>query len=194
MTQEAFWTMIGAIAQVVGSIATFAAVLVALKLASEERQVRLRVRAGLRTIVDQNGQTEVVAITIENIGHRNATIESLAWTTGYVKRWIRLPACLRLQSCHQMEDYEWTINERFPWMIEPGKSKTTVFRRQQFIEQFSNPVDGDLFRKLPFGRSWILLNYRVGVGVTTLRQIYFGEAEDGLKAALEAAYLKNTQI
>jgi hypothetical protein len=191
MNQTELWTMIGALAQVAGSIATFAAVYVALKLARDERRIKLRVTAGLRAIASYNQPIKVVAITVENIGHRTATIESLWWCTGYTKGLIPFPKFMKLQALMQMEDYGWAINERFPWILEPGKSQSTFFKREDFFRQFFEPIDGDLFRKLPLRNRWTLLNYRVGVGVTTLEKIYLGNAELRLKAALEAGYKKN---
>ena len=71
-----FWTMIGAIAQVAGSIATLAAVIVALLLARGERIIKLRVTAGFRSIISEVIDLDVISITVENIGHRAAKIDS----------------------------------------------------------------------------------------------------------------------
>lgn len=194
MPQDTFWTMVGAIAQVTGSVATFFAVYVALRLAKEERRIRLRVRAGLRVIINQDLRIEVVTISVENIGHREARIESLGWSTGFIQRWIPLPTFLKLQGAFQLDDYEWAINPRFPWDLKPGSSKSTHFRRASFFSEFEQAADNDLFRRLPFFQRWTLLNFRVGVGVTTLSQLYFGDVESTLREELEAGYEGNRKV
>ena len=183
--------MIGALAQVAGSLATFGAVVVALRLARQERTIRLRVTAGFRTIISQVVEIQVLAVTVENVGHRAAKIELFGWTTGYVRKWIKFPKRFALQSCIQMQDYNWAINERFPWTLEPGQSKSTFIRRTEFVEGFSKHSNGDLFRKLPFAKRWVLFRHRVGVGVATHPQMYFGKVEDSVSSTLEAAYELN---
>ncbi len=189
MDNANLWTMIAALAQVMGSIATFAAVYVALKLAREERDIKLRVSAKFVSIISEHLDIKVMSVTVENIGHRKATIEGFYWSTGYFSRLV--PTFLRAQTAMQMEDYSWAINVRFPWILEPGDSKSTFIRKGDFLDGFTNAQDGDMFRKLPFTNRWRLFHHRVGVGVRTLATVYFGTVDPKLTQQLEENYSKN---
>jgi hypothetical protein len=185
------WTKVGVPAQVVGSVATFLAVVVALKLAREERAIKLRVSAKFMSIISEHLDVKVMAVTVENTGHRKATVEGFYWSTGYFSRIS--PRFLRAQTAMQMEDYSWAINQRFPWVLEPGDSKSTFIRKTDFLDSFKEAQDGDLFRKMPFTNRWRLFNHRVGIGVRTLPTVYLGTVDPKLTQKLEANYSKNRE-
>ncbi len=190
-TPSANWEMISALSQVAASIATFLAVLVALKLAREERSIRLRVRAQFMTLVNQQGLTDLVMISVENVGLRRAVITGLYWSTGYRRLLIPLPSFLALRGAMQNEDWELSINEPMPWSLEPGEGKSTYFKRAEFLVEFSLAKNGDLFRRRPFGAEYRLLNHRVGVGVKTIDRLVTGTVSTDLTGALEENYELN---
>ncbi len=184
-----FWAMIGAVAQTLGSVATFAAVWVALKLARDERTIKLRVTAKFMSIISEHMDVKVMSVTIENTGHRKATVEGIYWSTGYFSR--LLPTFLKARSCMQLDDYTWAINTRFPWTLEPGDSKSTFMRKGDFLTSFHEGKDDDLFRKLPFANKWRLIRHRVGTSVRTLPKVYLGKVDTKLTQQLEKNYSKN---
>jgi hypothetical protein len=69
---------------------TVSAVVVSLYLATRDKRIRLKVNAGLRKLV-MPGQklsqgTDIVSITVTNVGYRAATINSLYWRVGFFKK------------------------------------------------------------------------------------------------------------
>ena len=185
------WNAVGAIAQVAGSIATFAAVWVALKLAREEQKIRLRVEAKFMVLVNERGSTDLVMVSVDNVGLRPARVGTLFWSTGFRRMLIPLPKHFALKSCMQNEDWTLAINEKMPWIVEPGISKATYFKRDEWLAEFKKAADGDMFRRWPFVKRYRLLNLRVAVGVTTLDAAVSGRVGSSLKLALEDGYELN---
>lgn len=186
-----FWTKVGAIGQVAGAAATFLAVLAALSIATSERRFRLRVTAKMMAIHTVAGATPTVSVEVENIGNRTTRITGLYWATGYRNLFRFLPRFLRLKSGFQMIDYEWFINDNFPWTLQPGESKSTHFRRQAFLDGFAEHNENDIFRRLPLSKRYTLVNFRVGVGIYTRMGVYYGTVDRKLKVALEDGYQLN---
>lgn len=185
------WEIVSALAQVAASVATFLAVWVALRLAREERAIHLRVRAQSMAIVNEQGSTDVVMVSVDNVGLRRAVITSLYWSTGYRRILVRLPFFLQLRGAFQNEDWDFYANERMPWSLEPGEAKSTFFRNDDFFDEFSKHRKGDLFRRMPFSKRYRLLNHRVGVGVKTIDRVVTGRVAPELTRELEAAYELN---
>lgn len=82
------------------AIGTFTAVIVALYLANRDRRIRLTVNAGLRKIA-MMGQslaqgTDVVDITVTNIGYRTTKINSIYWKIGIFKKatFVQIPGIM----------------------------------------------------------------------------------------------------
>lgn len=188
---ELFWAKITAIGQVAGAVATFLAVLIALYLARREQSLRIRVSAGLWSIFSEGSVTPVVAVTVDNIGLRKVGITGIGWTTGFFGRIFSILPVLRARSCHQMEDYSWIINKRFPWQLEPGESRSTYFKRDEFLAEFKKAQDNDLFRRLPWLSRHVLLRHRVYTGVYTKRGIVMGKVDLKLTRLLEDNYELN---
>jgi hypothetical protein len=88
MDQPLFWTKIGAIGEVAGAVATFAAVCVSLWLARSEQRPHIKVQAGLRLLFAGDGSpfTDVISIRVTNFGLRPVRISSVGWRTGWMKR------------------------------------------------------------------------------------------------------------
>src|SRR3546814_17341048 len=110
-----------------------------------------------------------MCIQVENIGMRTARIEGFGWTTGYANVWRFLPKALRLRSVHQLPDYEWAINKKFPWTLEPGESQSTFMRRAEFIAGMAENHDHGLFPTSPQRRRPFLLPNLVYVSVAPHR-------------------------
>lgn len=70
-------------------IATFSAVLVALKLARRAEQVRIKAHVGMVDVVEGDGSPPRlhVAFDITNLGERPVTINSIGWRIGHWRRW-----------------------------------------------------------------------------------------------------------
>ncbi len=188
MSPEVYWAKISALGQIAGAVATFLAVLVALQLARAERRFSLRVKARFGAIVDVKGKTDVMTIEVCNVGLRKATVVGFGWTTGYVNSFALIPKRFRLRSIFQIEDYSWPINPRFPWHLEPGETKMTHMRREDFIETMIEQHPNNLFRRLPFSKKHKLLKHRVFVSISSVERVYFGLVNDNLTHTLEDRY------
>lgn len=182
------WTKIAAIGQVAGALATFLAVVFALILARAERSLRVRVNARFAAIVDIHGSTSVMTYEVENIGLRPVVVTGMHWTTGFPNRFGFMPRPLQLKAAFQMPDYEWSINENFPWRLDPGESKSTHMRRQEFIESFVEPNQHDLFRQFFWQKRPRLFFHRVGVAVNTQPKIVFGQIDKSITTVLNDSY------
>jgi hypothetical protein len=69
-------------------IATFAAVVVSLRLASRVDRVRLKVHAGIRLLFlgDRSPAEELLEIHVTNLGDRPVTVTSVGWAIGKRKK------------------------------------------------------------------------------------------------------------
>jgi hypothetical protein len=95
-----FWTIVAAIGQVAGAIATFGAVLVSLHIARDSRRPRAQVRVGERLIIGGTvRQIEVLMFSVANVGTRTFHVRSIGWKTGFL-RWG--PQCLKQQFAIQL--------------------------------------------------------------------------------------------
>lgn len=189
---ELFWTKIAAIGQVAGAVATFAAVWVSLYLAASDRRFQLRVTARLAHLVDSGGQTPVVSIDVENVGQRTAKVLGFGWSGGFFKRWWRWrPAWLKSTTALQQPDYTWQINENFPWKLEPGDSKSTLMRRDDFFNNCNIRFTGMFFRKIPLIKRYVAVRPRVLITISSRRQALFGRIDDNLLRELRKKHIEN---
>ena len=96
----------------VAGIATFAAVLVSLHLASRNERVQLKVFAGLRHVIRGDGTPpeEHLNIGVTNLGDRSVTVNTVGWAVG--KRKKRL-------YCIQTVSGPWTA--QYPTELQHGK-------------------------------------------------------------------------
>lgn len=83
-----WWTAFGAIAQAIGAVATFAAVVVSLWVVMSERAMKAKGSAGIRVsfIGDGTPGTYFVGIDVLNIGVRPFHVGSVGWRTGWFSR------------------------------------------------------------------------------------------------------------
>lgn len=86
------WRFINTFAPWLSALGTILAVVVSLYLATRDRRIRLKVAAGIRTIVFA-GQTlesgvKVISIRVTNVGFRTATVTSVFWRVGLFRKVI----------------------------------------------------------------------------------------------------------
>lgn len=100
MDDQLFWTIIAAVGQVAGAVATFAAVVVSLCLATSARKPRVKLRVGERLIIGGGVDDQrVLMFSVANIGERNVHVRTLGWRTGRLRwgpEWLKRQAAVQL--------------------------------------------------------------------------------------------------
>src|SRR6266404_2354218 len=90
MPDRQLWTFINSFAPWASALASSAAVVTALYLARRGDRIRLRVRCGIRVIIQQGAQAgsglEYVNLEVTNVGRRTATIQTLFWTARFFRK------------------------------------------------------------------------------------------------------------
>lgn len=164
MDQAVYWTMVGAVAQIAGAVATFAAVAFALWQTLSERRVSLRVLANTSLIFDGVGNPPeaVMSFSITNTGQRPVTLQSVGWETG----WSRIgPKWLQKQYAIQMTDRLGAPQP--PQVLQPGQSVTLMADGCHVFGE--GRYDGLFLRDMPlFGRRRTRIR---AVAHTTLRSV-----------------------
>ncbi len=146
-----FWTIISAVGQVLGSIATAAAVIVSLWIVLSERKPKLRISAGLRLIINGGGQpaTDVIEINIANIGQQRVTWTAIGWRTGYFRRG---PAFLRRELALQNPAYL-PESLHLPITLEPGEQRFLLQDVEAYRSAIKTGVRESFFcRRPPWSR------------------------------------------
>lgn len=130
-----FWTIVGAIGQAIGALATAAAVILSLWIVLSERRPKLRISAGLRLIFNGDGTpaTDVISINVANVGLRAVTCTALGWRTGLFGRG---PAFLRRQLALQCPAYAHG-SPQLPILLEPGAEVSIL----QEVDAYKNAMD-----------------------------------------------------
>ena len=82
-----WWSAVAAIGQVLGAIATFAAVLVSLWVVSTDRSIRGRGYARILVTFVGDGSPGIchLGFRVENTGIRDFLVQSISWRTGWWK-------------------------------------------------------------------------------------------------------------
>lgn len=148
--QELFWTKLAAIGQLLGAVATFAAVVVSLWIALSERRPKLKVKAGERlTIGGGLPEQRLLMISITNVGQRVAQVRTVGWQSGHWPwQW---PNFLRRQNAVQMPG-DTGLGQDPPFVIEPGQEISVYLDLDHYLarikEQDRDPM---------FSRTWPLL-------------------------------------
>lgn len=100
MDQQQFWTIVAAVGQVAGAVATFSAVVVSLYLSTSARKPRVKLRVGERIIIGGGvDDRRVLMFSVANVGERNVHVRSLGWRTGQINwgpEWLRRQAAVQL--------------------------------------------------------------------------------------------------
>lgn len=154
---ELCWTMVSAIGQVAGAIATFLAVMVSLWIAFHGRKPRMKLSVGER-IVMGGGVPDVRLLVFEvaNIGERPVHIRALGWRTGWM-RWG--PAFLRYQHAVQLVSPS-PYGIPPPYELQPGAANSSMVAMEHVLAA-SRLRSGPPF----FSRDWPLLG-RKGTKIT----------------------------
>ena len=124
------------------ALGTFAAVCVSLHLARMNNNIRLAVTAGFRTIVFPDSPfpfSEHICIDIANIGNRTATITSILWKAGIIKK----------KRAAQIS-WENKLSSRFPVKLLPGEQASYFIpldKNRTWISSFNKDIMG--------GYSWL---------------------------------------
>ena len=100
MDDQLFWTIVAAVGQVAGAVATFAAVVVSLYLATSARKPRVKLRVGERLIIGGGVDDQrVLMFSVANVGERNVHVRTLGWRTGRLgwgPQWLKRQAAVQL--------------------------------------------------------------------------------------------------
>lgn len=100
MDDQLFWTIVAAVGQVAGAVATFAAVVVSLYLATSARKPRVKLRVGERLIIGGGVDDQrVLMFSVANLGERNVHVRTLGWRTGRLRwgpQWLKRQAAVQL--------------------------------------------------------------------------------------------------
>lgn len=116
-----WWTAFGAIAQAVGSIATFAAVALSLWIIMSERAMQAQGTAGIRVMFAGDGTPGIYMVGIEvlNVGVRAFHVSSVGWRTGWLSRGPKA-----LQYRFAVQNTSVMMNQRpGPHIVEPGRNE-----------------------------------------------------------------------
>jgi hypothetical protein len=127
--QIQIWNVIGTW---LAGIATFAAVVVSLRLARSADKIRLRAHAGLRVVVSGDGSPteEHLEIQVTNIASRPVTVASVGWAVGKRKN---------KRFCLQTVSGQYT--HQYPIELPHGKSArflVSFVQTPQWLAEFAN--------------------------------------------------------
>jgi hypothetical protein len=144
-----FWTQVGAIGQLVGAIATAAAVIVSLWVVQSDRRAQIKIWASLMVTFAGDGSPyeDVIVIRITNHGLRLVRVTTVGWRTGW---WSSGPSWLRYKHAVQMFDrpVSQLSSPSPPFDLEPGREISLYLQPDTYTER---PDLRDEFfnRKLP---------------------------------------------
>lgn len=151
MDDQLFWSIVAAVGQVAGAIATFAAVAISLYLAVSARRPRLKVRVGERLIIGSGvDDRRVLMFSVANVGERNVHIRTLGWRTGRLRwgpKWLARQAAVQLTG-----GVQGGIDP--PYELQPGAEGSSHADMGNILNYCRERADRPFFtRDLPwFGR------------------------------------------
>lgn len=152
------WTQIAAVGQVVGALATAAAVIVSLWVVISDRRYALDVSVGIRLLFAGDGRPEenLVAYNVTNTGQRSFRINSIGWRSGWISGLFRKIAPKFMQTRYAIQVAEDHLSSTpLPCDVDPGHSVSFFIDCQRF-EQDQTDNDNDFFnRTLPIFKSKI---------------------------------------
>ena len=147
------WTKIAAVGQVVGALATAAAVIVSLWIVISDRRYALDVAIGirLRFVGDGSPEEKLVAYNVTNTGQRSFRINSIGWRTGWISGLFSkiVPRFMRTRHAIQIaEDHHFST--QLPCDVNPGNSVFFFIDCQRFAQDRTDN-DNDFFNRImPF--------------------------------------------
>lgn len=138
--------MVSALGQCAGALATFAAVLIALRKPKPEAIFVV----GERTIIGgYDDGMNLLMFELANSGERAFQVLNIGWVSGWLK-WG--PACLRRKSAIQMLGGT-TLGEKVPFEVLPGARKSAYCLLENVLEHAQKRVEDPVFtRDWPDGK------------------------------------------
>jgi hypothetical protein len=130
---RATWTFINSFADWFSALGTIAAVVVALYLARKDARIRLRVRAGIRTMLQAGSKArpEFLMLEATNIGRRPAQIVNIGMRDGIR---IRVSPRHRLGVLMVVMPPNDPLSATVPTTITDGQSASYYFPWPQFLK------------------------------------------------------------
>ena len=118
---EVWWSAVAAIGQVLGAVATFAAVLVSLWIVTTDRSLRGRGYAKILVSFVCDGSPGIyhVGFGVENSGIRDFLVQSISWRTGWWKwgpDWAKFRYAIQTSGTGHMFENRWvkaSLSETF---------------------------------------------------------------------------------
>ena len=126
------WKFINSFAPWFSAIGTVSAVILSLKLARKDRNVKLKVSAGHRVLIAQgvSERPEYLSIRVVNIGHRDAQIINIGWKAGIFKK----------RHAIQILDSN-TSSSELPVRLKDGEEATYLISlSDNWLSEFSNTM------------------------------------------------------
>lgn len=134
------WDMVSALGQIAGAMATFAAVVVSLKLARDHGRPQVRLEVSLSTVLGPPS-FDAVSFTVINRGSRPVTINSYGWRTRGL-RWSP-------ESMWIMHDHRIAHQADLPKTLQPGEQAIYLVSVDSFLSET------DRLRTSFFRRNWL---------------------------------------
>lgn len=169
MSSVETWEFINSFAPWFSAFGTLAAVVVSLKLATRDRNIRLRVSAGHRLLITPgvDERPEYLCIHVVNLGHRDAQLTSIGWKAGiFNKRYavqtltpdgISSSVPIRLKDGEEAKYFislqnDW-LSEFSEEMLSPWPLVQKYFLKVQVFtslgEVFESLIETNLRKKIP---------------------------------------------
>ena len=168
------WTEVEAIGTWVAGIGTIGTVLVALFLARKSTTGKIRLVAGLHSVLQQSlageNTRDILFLGITNVGSRNLNIDRIAWRLGKQKR-TRL---VFFQLLKPSQVYS------LPKTLSDGENIYFEFEKDEWIRSIVNQIGN---KDLSFLETKVLETLQFGASATN-GQDFWQDAESGLKSAL----------
>ncbi|MBO9377430.1 hypothetical protein GG804_11685 [Sphingomonas histidinilytica] len=184
-----FWTIVAAIGQVAGALATAWAVIITMRIVSTERRPIMTIRADLALIIG-DGQTptqDVITVTVANIGVRRFKCTGLSWRTGHLRRG---PAWLKRQYAVQMPTYL-PGSPQPPFTLEPGDQVSILIDPQPFQSDKRAALREQFFcRRYPWKAEPQQTRIDVGVDIAA-HTAQYQKVGPGLAALLATGKITN---
>jgi hypothetical protein len=169
-----FWTQVGAVGQLMGAVATTAAVIVSLWVVASERRPHIKVQAGMRMIVGGGEPaTDIVAISVSNHGLRTVSITSFGWRTGWISglgpRWAKFQWA---QQNPEARSDPLIGHVQPPFDLAPGEERTIMLRAETYRRNNDQVKQRNFFgRKLPFQKEVSPANVCVVVSLAVFKSV-----------------------
>lgn len=185
MFDKETWELINSFAQWPAAIGTVGAVIVALYLARRDESIRLRVRCGIHTLLQEGNPDhgkEFLSLQITNVGRRPATVNSVGWETGWGKRQWPVKR-LRLQSYYWIPPRN-AYSQQLPTTLTDGQ---TAFLMSAVEEYKAHNIDYPMAALQGWWR-WLVMRSVKVYALTSTGDVFRSRVEgSALKVFVEMA-------